>query len=50
MEKTVFGVAASGGVLTVGWMLLGRSEVCEDPRDARQLSSVPFSKLCSGWM
>jgi predicted RNA methylase len=53
MGKMVFGVAASGGVLTFGWMLLGpysRYEVDEDPRDIRQLSSVPLSKLCSGWM
>jgi hypothetical protein len=51
--KMAFGVAVSGGVLTFGCMFLGRcsrSEVDEDPRDIRQLSSVPLSKLCSGWM
>ncbi|XPS76579.1 proline dehydrogenase [Ascochyta lentis] len=50
-KKAIYAVAGTGVVclLTVG-LIRNREDVREDPRDVKALSTVPLTKLCSGWI
>ncbi|EON70078.1 hypothetical protein W97_09344 [Coniosporium apollinis CBS 100218] len=50
-KKIVYAVGGTG-VITIGLLLARRngSQYPDDPRDVKELSTVPFGKLCSGWI
>lgn len=49
-KRAAYAVVGSTVVLGVFGLSRSKSDYVDDPRDVRALSTVPFGKLCSGWM
>lgn len=51
-DKRIVYAASGAAVATLGWLFINQksSQYPDDPRDLKELSTVPFSKLFSGWM